>query len=259
MQQIIIMNINVAIPILKNRVAPCFEAATSFVISAVSNRQVISRKTVSCSGSEGYRRVRLLKVYDVDILLCNGIEGFYFDLLSTINITVIPDISGSANKALENYLSGKLTPPDNYPDASSETHNLALCDLVNWAKAYFEQNGYEVKKGPCTDALLIDLIAEIVCPVCGKPVKVALCCGAHTYRTDQEIREFNYCTRTGYHARVFVFPGDEKIAQLCREYGIELIRPTLEYIPRESPAKDKIPILRFPVEGHTKNASRESW
>jgi predicted Fe-Mo cluster-binding NifX family protein len=253
------MNINMAIPMLRNRVAPCFEAATNFIILVVENHIVVSRKTARCSGSDGYHRMRLLRVYDVDLVICNGIEGFYFDLLTSLNITVIPEVSGTVKKVVDNYLAGKLAPPDAYPDASSETHNLALCDLVTWARDYFEQNGYRIQPAPCTDLPLIDLIAEIACPVCGNPVKVAICCGAHTYRTDQEIEEFNYRTKAVYHSRVFVFPGDEKIARHCREYGIELVRPFSGATLKEAPRKDKIPILRFPVEDHKQAVYLEEW
>jgi hypothetical protein len=58
---------------------------------------------------------------------------------------------------------------------------------------------------------------------------------------------------------VFVFPGDEKIARHCREYGIELVRPFSGATLKEAPRKDKIPILRFPVEDHKQAVYLEEW
>nr|MBN2277375.1 hypothetical protein [candidate division Zixibacteria bacterium] len=249
------MKINVAIPILNNRVAPCFEAASNFLIVNTENRELISQKTVKCGDEEGFRRVRLLKVHDIDVLICNGIKGFYRDLLPTMGVTVIPDISGLTSHILRQYLSGQILPPEQTTVPAGATPGPTLTELVNWTRKHFESHGYQIRTGPGHDSFLIDLVAEITCPVCRKTIRVAICCGAHTYRTDQEIREFNYCAKTDYNSRVFVFPSDENIARQCREYGIELISPDAMAAGPTQMDSDKIPLLKFPVEGHEQASS----
>ena len=113
---------------------------------------------------------------------------------------------------------------------------------------FFGRHGYSVTGGP--DAFLVDLVAGIKCPVCGRPVNVAICCGAHTYSATQEIVEFHHTTPLEYDARVYVSPANAPVAECCREYGIELLDP--ETTDSEMPVrpKDKLPILKGPVRNH---------
>jgi len=244
------MNVNVAIPYLEDRVTPCFEAASNFLIISVEDNHEIGRKSVRCEGDEGLRRIRLLRLHDINVLICNGIKGFYRDLLTSMGLMVISEVSSGVDAALEAYMSGKLKPATVKMGIPTGLKRCELGEMIDWAKDHFESNGYQIKRGPGPDSFLIDLVAEISCPVCGKPVKVAICCGAHTYRTDQEIQEFNFCAKSNYNSRVFVFPGDDTMAQQCREYGIELIRPFEESEYTKKKLTDKIPVLKFPVEGH---------
>ncbi|MEW5923217.1 MAG: NifB/NifX family molybdenum-iron cluster-binding protein [Candidatus Zixiibacteriota bacterium] len=242
--------IKIAIPKLKNRVAPCFEAATSFSIIAADDNRLISQKTVHCSGSEGYHRVRLMKLHDINLLLCNGIGAFYSDLLHSTGIRIICDLSGIIHSVLKRYLSGGLKLSESLPDISARTLGASLNDLISWSRDLFEKNGYVVTPGPGKDSFLIDLVAEMNCSVCGEKIRVAVCCGAHTYRPDQEIREFHYTAKPDYNARVFISPDNYSIEQYCREYGIEFIRSDAAGADKRDSGKQKIPLLHGPVEGH---------
>ena len=76
---------NVAIPKLNNNVAPCFEVAKAFEIIEIKNNNVVSSKTVDCPAGEGFKRVRLLHLHDIETLICNGIKEFYRNQLVLID------------------------------------------------------------------------------------------------------------------------------------------------------------------------------
>ena len=82
----------VAIPILKNRIAPCFEAAEQFKVFEVSDKKATPLKPIICEGSEGFSRIRAMRLHDIDILICGGIKEFYLNILSASNIEVYYNI-----------------------------------------------------------------------------------------------------------------------------------------------------------------------
>ncbi|MBD3233354.1 MAG: hypothetical protein GF315_06485 [candidate division Zixibacteria bacterium] len=244
------MQMKVAIPKFNDMVAPCFEAAASFCIAEIDADGIVAQKVVTCSGVEGYRRIRLVKIYDIEALICNGIKEFYEDLLSVSGVTVYPGVSGSIDEALKKLIDGKLKPFEYKPDNLTEIEEVSHSDLLQWAKEAFESNGYKVSDGPGQDSFLIDLVAELSCPVCGKQIRVAICCGAHTYRYDQEIGEFHHIAKSGYNARVYIHSRNPDVAQYCEQYGIELLDPKINAGKKHKTRK--IPLLQRPVAGHEK-------
>lgn len=238
----------VALPFLKDRLAPCFEAAREFILAEIDQSRVISTKRVACSGSEGFHRIRLLRVHDVEALICNGIKEFYLDLLLSINIDIYPSGSGSIDEILAKFAAGNLRIKKRESSAATLSPGTDLESMIEWARDIFTESGYKVYDGPGQDSFLIDLIAEIECPQCGKQIRLAVCCGAHTYSTEQEIQEFNYCSKATYNGRVFVYPGDKSIAKRCHEFGIELIEPFCDEIPGFGICR--VPLLTLPIEGH---------
>ena len=90
----------------------------------------------------------------------------------------------------------------------------------------------------------------MTCPVCNRQIRVAICCGAHIYRADKEIREFHYAVRAGYDVQVYVHPATQPIMRYCDEYGMELIDPETELANSHKHAARRIPILQKAVPGH---------
>lgn len=246
------MPIKILIPDLKGKIGPCFSAATRFEIITVDSGQVVSRNKVSCAEEGGFRRIRLIRIHDIDVLICNGIDGFYTDMMNSMNLKLFAGISMPVDEAIAKYLDGSLKSLTQKPRASSSPHNVPLDELIGWARMVFSNNGYRVKPGPGQDSFLIDLVAETKCPICNKPIKVAICCGAHTYRIDQEIREFHFSAKNEYNARVFISPYDESAHRSCREYNIEYLsfNPQLSNLPKDE--DQPVPLLQGPVMGHAK-------
>lgn len=248
--------VKVAIPVYENMVAPRFEATGMFIIIEVRDGQKVSSRTVSCAGPEQFRRIRLLQVHSVNVLICNGIKGLYRDMLRASGLIVISKISRSVDEVLQLFLSGEISADNCGPEKIPRSCHISRDELVNRTIRLFESGGYCVTPGPGHDFFLIDLVAEIKCPLCAKPVKVAICCGAHTYSTDHEIREFHFSTPAEYDARVYVYPEDQDVSRCCREYGIELIDPGAGIVDFKS-GEQTFPVLKNPVYGHER-AFRQS-
>jgi len=243
---------NVALPILNNQIAPCFEVAKQFEIAVIKNSKVISKKKIQCLASDGFVRIRTLQLHNVHTLICNGIKSFYMNQLIAMGINVIPNVNDSIEDTLNNYLSGRIKTYSNTKYDTEAYDIVSHEDLVSWAKDFFESNGYSVSSSPGDESFLIDLVAAIKCPVCKKQIKVAICCGAQTYRADQEIREFHHNTKTQYKARVYVYLQNPQLEISCNEYGINFLSPEVGYKEFQDGNKSLIPILSRPVEGHEK-------
>ncbi|MEW5993553.1 MAG: NifB/NifX family molybdenum-iron cluster-binding protein [Candidatus Zixiibacteriota bacterium] len=239
----------VAVPKYNEAIAPRFEVARYFLICVVEGGQQLSSRIFDCStGCEGFGRVRLLRDKHADVLICNGIKSFYRDLLEASGVTVIPNVTLPVSEAMQLYLAGQLQPATTIMESCSPATGIPHEDLVCWARELFESNGYSVRASE--SPFPIDLIAEITCPVCRKPVRVAICCGAHTYRTDQEIRELHRVAASDFHAQVYVHPGTPAISRCCQEYGVQLIDPDTELKTCHRRNAQTIPVLAAPVPGH---------
>lgn len=242
----------VALPKFKDNIAPCFEVAHWFLIVRSDGIREISRRLEECCGCEGFGRIELLRAEKTDVLICNGIKIFYADLLRASGMVVYQDVCETIDNALNLFFQDRLV---GGPGNSNHIHgpdSVPLSDLVCWTREYFTSHGYTVYDGNERALFPVDLVAEIRCPRCGKPVRVAICCGAHTYRSNQEIRQLYRVTSIDYHARVYIHPATPEIQRCCREYNIELIDPSEEITNTDLHEPDRIPILRNLVEDHEK-------
>jgi predicted Fe-Mo cluster-binding NifX family protein len=242
----------VAMPILDETLAPCFEVARYFMICDISDPQNIITRIEKCSGCEGFGRVRFLQENDVSVLICNGIKSFYRDLLITSGIKVISNVSLAASDALNSFLAKELKFDESAIAPSPVLSPIPRDDMVCWARDLFSSNGYRVSEIDGPSHSLIDFVAEINCPICGKLIRVAACCGAHTYNYAQEIKHFHYSTSSNYQARVYINAANSELVQTCREYNVELIDPDSEDNLIDKNAIGRIPILRNPIQGHEK-------
>jgi predicted Fe-Mo cluster-binding NifX family protein len=240
----------VAIPVFDDAIAPCFEAASRFIVYHVQADRIESEKVEQADGCDGFGRVHLLRKVKADVLICSGIKAFYRDMLTSTGMRVIAGISEPYRQALSRFLSGNLQDVSTAHPSCPAGHDIPLRDLICWTKDLFKSHGYKVTIAMNTSPFPIDLIAEINCPRCGKPVRVAICCGAHSYRADQEIREFNLVTGGDYHARVYVHPRNRYAEDYCRQYNIELIDPDRDFYQPSDTPPDRLPVIKQVVTGH---------
>jgi len=240
---------NIAIPRQNDSVATCFEVSKQFDIIDVENNQILSSKTIEIHGSEGFQRVRLLRLYEVHVLICSGIKRFYSDQLQSIGILVISNVNTSVTNAIESYISGQLQSDQMQQNQSKVDRIVSHEELVSWTKDLFIRNNYQILPQKTNESLLVDFVAHIQCPICNKNIEVAVCCGAQIYRADQEIMEFHYNTKTRYKSRVYVYLTDPQIVKSCDDYGITFISPEMTNINSQN---SRIPIIQKPIEGHEK-------
>jgi len=240
----------VAIPKLREGIAPQFETARYFLICSLDKEGVFTSRIESCAGCEGFGRVRLLQDNHVTTLICSGIRGFYRELLVSAGVEVIGSVELGIEEALLSFRRGELHPVQATDEITGLSVEIPHEDLVCWAKELFESHGYKVFVPEDELAFPIDLVAETRCPVCNRMIRVAVCCGAHTYRSDQEIREFHHVTRTSFNARVYVYPASESVRECCFEYGIQVFDPDSDALNRDHVVPGRIPLLNQPIPGH---------
>lgn len=246
----------VAFPKFEDGIAPCFEAANHFLIAVIADREVISAEIISCSGCEGFGRVRLLHQRGVNLVVCDGIKSFYRDLLVASGMGVVANVAVPVGEAVSLVARGELVAEVIKPQHTELGPELPLEDLICWTRELFESHGYKTTPGAERAPFPIDLVAEITCPICDRPVRVAICCGAHTYRADQELREFHRVSATAYHAQVYVRPATADVARCCHDYGIELVDPGLDTGAACPARKSRIPLLHGPIAGHERATAR---
>jgi len=238
------------VPRFNELLAPRFEVARFFVMVTLEEGAELSREVIHCTGCEGFGRVQLLLDQHVEVLICNGIKSFYRDLLHSYGIRVIPDAAGTVDAVLADFLTGRLQPGEEEFRAAAAGPTIPLEDLVCWSKELFTAHGFTVF--PATDRapFPVDLIAEIRCPVCGKPIRVAICCGAHTYRCDQELSQLHQVANADFDAYVYIHTATEPALRYCSDYGFELLDPNAQFASSDRPEPNRIPILQNPIPGH---------
>jgi|GEM_PF-2326284 len=239
---------------MDDQIAPLFEAAGLFQLIEIDSGEIGRSHSVPCTQSEDYRRVRLLQVHGVTVLICNGIKRTNRDTLDAAGVEVVSGQTGSVSQALNLFSRGQLTSQTVQECSFEPSSSMSRQELTSWARDLFGSCGYNVERGCSPDLVLVDLVATIKCPACGRPIKIAVCCGAHTHCVQSDIQEFHRRTAASFNARVFVCPQDPNLSQLCDEYGIEMVSP--ENNEPEPAGPMALPILRGAVRDHDRLQTR---
>ena len=245
--------IKIIIPEFEGEIAPCFDAASQFRLFNVESGKIVDSANKSCDGAEAFDRVRMALREKVDVLICGGINQQYRDILKSHEVIVISRLTGTVDGALKAFLAGELYGPDEEPIYRFMDSNVSLADILRWSMETFISNGFKVASGEGYAAFPIDLVAEIECPVCGKPIRTAVCCGGHIFRADEEIQAFHHAATSDFNARVYVRPASQEIKKCCREFDVQLMEPHKK-IPAYMLIRDnnRVPLLKSPINGHEK-------
>ena len=99
---------NVAIPLFGNWISPRFGFSQEMWILTIEDGKVISQRTISMAGLALPQWFNQLSSLGIDTLICGGIDGFCYRQLENLEISVIPEIAGEANEALNLFLNGQL-------------------------------------------------------------------------------------------------------------------------------------------------------
>jgi len=241
--------IRIAIPCFGEEVAPLFGSTRRFRVWLVVGGQIADYEEIEIDASDSIARVRLMRSIEADVILANGIEARLRQLLETENRLVVEGIVGTATDVLYGYLAGRIK--GTVPQPGEGVAGRQTADVSAWTSDLLNETGWMVRQVREVNIFPVDLIAKRGCPLCGKPVRVAVCCGAHAYRVDEEIREFQRVTATGYHARLYVHQAIPSVIRQCSEYSIEVLSPDRFASYQQSSADEgELPPLQGRIEGH---------
>lgn len=246
-----VTKIRIAISCFGEEVAPCFDTARRFRYWEIINGEATTYRELVVGDTEGIARVKLIKRVAAHVLICNGIAERLREMLEAEGCIVIDGVIGSASDALFGFLAGQIKPQPRNHALRPEQMQPHTADLVAWTEDLFQGLGWTVRKVHQDSLFPIDLCVERDCPFCGKPVRAAVCCGAHAYRIDEEIQELKRVTAAGYDARVYIHHAVPGISQLCCDFDIELLDPR-DFINGQASDQVRItlPPLKGPIAGH---------
>ncbi len=101
---------NVAIPLFGSRISPRFDFCQEILIVTIEGAKIVDKKTVSISSLTPFQRIADLCNRNVKTVICGGINGVNHNHLKNSGISVIYDVVGEAEEALNRYLAGQLEP-----------------------------------------------------------------------------------------------------------------------------------------------------
>ncbi len=245
-----IFSTRIAIACFGEEVAPCFDSAHRFRYWRIVDDEAVDYRELESEGSEGIARVKLMKQAGVDVLICNGISARMCEMVEGDGCVVIDGVVGSASDALFGLLAGQIKPRRQEPPLKPEQIQHHTADLVAWTEVLFQKLEWEVRRVLEDYLFPIDLLAERQCPLCGKIIRTAICCGAHAYRIEKEIQELKRVTAVGYNARIYVHHAIPGVSSTCRDFEIELLDPN-DFANGESVNHHNVlPPLKGLIAGH---------
>ena len=110
--------VKVAIPRYGESVAPCFEYSATMAIYSIAGTEGVEQIDVTMYSRVAFDRIRLIRDYEVEVVICGGVEDKYEDMLRANGVRVFSWVSGNVEDLLRAYLegrliagSGRLTPP----------------------------------------------------------------------------------------------------------------------------------------------------
>ena len=110
----------VAIPHFGESVAPCFEYCSTMAIFVIEDGKVVSQMDFPLETRVPFDRVRLMKLEQVDVVVCGGVQDYLEDILRESGIEVISWVSGTVADLLGRFVAGALTPGTARPAERSE-------------------------------------------------------------------------------------------------------------------------------------------
>jgi hypothetical protein len=105
--------LKVLVTLLENDVAPRFDLATEVFISASGGGPSHAEgKTLVLGHPSAEELCQLILDESIEVLICGGIEGEFYDYLTWKQVAVVDSVSGPWERALDAYRRGALKPGD---------------------------------------------------------------------------------------------------------------------------------------------------
>ena len=109
----------IAMPCEDNQIFQHFGSAEHFKVYEVADGKVVAASTARTDGNGHGALAGFLREMGVDTLICGGIGGGAKSMLSEAGIELYGGVSGDADKAVEDFLNGKL---QFHPEVSCTNH-----------------------------------------------------------------------------------------------------------------------------------------
>jgi predicted Fe-Mo cluster-binding NifX family protein len=99
-----------AVTLFGSRLGPRFDFCEEILIVAAEESRIVSGKTVSISSLTPHPRIAELSNRNVKAMICGGINRVACRHLRSHGISVISNVMGEGDKAVNRYLAGELPP-----------------------------------------------------------------------------------------------------------------------------------------------------
>lgn len=97
-----------------------FGQTTEFKTYTIENGKIINQEFISTAGYAHGTLVDLLKLNNIDTLICGGLGGGAKTLITQAGIKLVPGVTGKADAAISSYLKNTL---EFDPDISCAGHH----------------------------------------------------------------------------------------------------------------------------------------
>jgi len=100
--------IKIATAIFKSRVSPRFDCAPEMLIIEKNNSDISERRKINTEGLTALERIKQLNKWDINVLICGGIDEQSMQLIGANNIKIYSWITGEYEDAVSSFMTGKL-------------------------------------------------------------------------------------------------------------------------------------------------------
>jgi hypothetical protein len=169
-------------------------------------------------------RVEELKKYQVNLVICNAVRSYTERLLFLNQIRYISGISGTIDHVISEFLQKKLIEkePDLNQKALVKKSDIKV--LINLGREYFFRSGFLLSKPDTNSKTFIDFMGEKETED-HNITRIAVCCGAHLYKVEEEIREFAREVDERFDKAYYIHSGCPGIKQICDQNKVILLDP----------------------------------
>jgi predicted Fe-Mo cluster-binding NifX family protein len=100
----------VAISLFGPLVSPRFGYSPEVILVTIEGGRIVFQERLFTGGLSIPHLINHLSASDVNAVICGGIDGFCYRQLVSRGISVVPDVVGDAETALQFFLRGRLRP-----------------------------------------------------------------------------------------------------------------------------------------------------
>ncbi len=98
----------VAITIWNEHISPVFDVCKKMLILDIQDKKIISQREENFIDDDPLKKISQLSYFSIHTLICGAISKNLADELSSLNIKIIPFISGKIENVIFAYISDQL-------------------------------------------------------------------------------------------------------------------------------------------------------